>query len=41
MRRYLKITRKLRRDGWSVLRLWEHGIEKRTGMCIERLLEKF
>lgn len=40
MRRDAKITRKLRRDGWSVLRFWEHDIEKRTGVCIDRIIRK-
>jgi len=40
MKRDVRITRKLRRDGWSVLRLWEHDIEKRTGVCIDRIVMK-
>ncbi len=40
MRRDVRITRKLRREGWSVLRLWEHDIEKRTGICIDEILRK-
>ena len=28
MRRDRRYNRKLRRDGWSVLRLWEHDIER-------------
>ena len=40
MRRDLAVSRKLRRDGWSVLRFWEHDIEKRTGMCIDRIIRK-
>ena len=37
MARDRKITRKLRRDGYSVLRFWEHDIEKRPEMCINRI----
>lgn len=37
MRRDRKITRKLRRDGYSVLRFWEHDIEKRPDMCMNRI----
>ena len=40
MRRDRKVSRKLRRDGWSVLRFWEHDIEKRTGVCIDRIIRK-
>ena len=40
MKRDIRITRKLRRDGWSVLRFWEHDIEKRTGVCIGRIVRK-
>lgn len=40
MQRDKRITRKLRRDGWSVLRFWEHDIEKRTSVCINRILKK-
>ncbi|MCE9652091.1 MAG: very short patch repair endonuclease [Nitrosarchaeum sp.] len=40
MKRDKRITRKLRREGWSVLRFWEHDIEKRTDVCINRILRK-
>ena len=40
MKRDKKVTRKLRKDGWSVLRFWEHDIEKRTGACIDRIIRK-
>jgi len=32
-----KVTRKLRADGWSVVRLWEHDIEKRPESCIRKI----
>jgi len=35
-----KISRKLRREGWSVLRFWEHDIEKNTVVCIDRIIRK-
>lgn len=38
MRRDRKTTRKLRRDGYSVIRLWEHDIEKRPQMCLDRIV---
>ncbi len=37
MERDRKVTRKLRVDGWSVVRLWEHDIEKRPQSCIGRI----
>lgn len=40
MRRDAKVSRKLRRAGWSVLRLWEHDIEKRTAICIDKIIRK-
>ena len=32
-----KVTRKLRADGWSVIRLWEHDIEKRPESCVRKI----
>ena len=32
------ITGKLRREGWSVLRFWEHDIERRPDICKNRIL---
>ena len=40
MRRDQKYTRKLRREGWSVLRFWEHDIEKNPQKCIRRIRRK-
>ena len=37
MERDRKVTRKLRADGWSVVRLWEHDIEKRPESCIRKI----
>jgi len=37
MRRDRTVSRKLRRDGWSVLRFWEHDIEKRPDVCTRRI----
>ena len=37
MKRDRKVTRKLRADGWSVVRLWEHDIERRPQSCIGRI----
>jgi len=40
MKRDRKISRKLRREGWSVIRFWEHDIEKRMDVCINKLIKK-
>jgi len=40
MKRDQRVTRKLRREGWSVLRFWEHDIEKRSEVCKRRILKK-
>ncbi len=37
MRRDRKVTRKLRADGWSVVRLWEHDIEKNPRSCLRKI----
>ncbi len=37
MRRDRKVSRKLRREGWSVLRFWEHDIEKRPDVCMRKI----
>ena len=41
MKRDKKYTAKLRRDGWAVLRLWGHDIEKKPEKCIRRIKKKF
>ncbi|MDH5666326.1 MAG: very short patch repair endonuclease [Nitrosopumilus sp.] len=40
MARDKRISRKLRRDGWSVLRMWEHDIDRRMDFCINKILGK-
>ena len=40
MQRDKQISRKLRREGWSVLRFWEHDIEKNSEKCARRIREK-
>jgi len=37
MRRDVEVSRKLRRDGWSVLRFWEHDIEKNPEKCMRKI----
>ena len=41
MRRDQKYSRKLRREGWSVLRFWEHDIEKNPEKCMRRIARKY
>lgn len=40
MNRDTRVSRKLRRDGWSVLRFWEHDIETKQDKCIKKILRK-
>ena len=37
MERDRKVTRKLRADGWSVVRMWEHDIEKSPEKCVGKI----
>ena len=37
MRRDARVSRKLRREGWSVMRFWEHDILKNPEMCAARI----
>jgi len=39
MKRDRRVSRKLRNDNYSVIRLWEHDIEKRPNMCIRRIIK--
>ena len=40
MERDRKVSRKLRREGWSVLRIWEHDIKKNPEKCMRKILRK-
>lgn len=40
IKRNARISQKLRRDGWSVLRFWEHDIEKNSEKCMRRIKKK-
>lgn len=33
-----KVTRKLRMDGWTVLRFWEHQLKKDQSACVEKVI---
>jgi DNA mismatch endonuclease (patch repair protein) len=37
MERDRKVSRTLRRDGWSVVRLWEHDIETSPEKCVRKI----
>ena len=37
MERDRTVTRKLRADGWTVVRLWEHDIEKNSESCVRKI----
>jgi len=37
MERDRKVSRKLRADGWPVVRLWEHDIEMRPEKCVGKI----
>ena len=38
MRRDRQVSRNLRRKGYSVIRLWEHDIEQRPLVCLNRII---
>ena len=38
MRRDRQVTRRLRREEYSVVRLWERDIERRPDVCIRRII---
>ena len=40
IKRDRRVSRKLRRDGWSVLRFWEHDIEKHPESCTRKILRR-
>ena len=40
MKRDRQVSRKLRRDGWSVLRIWEHDIKKNPDKCMRKITGK-
>lgn len=38
IRRDRTVSRKLRSEGWSVIRFWEHDIERRKEFCTRKVL---
>lgn len=39
-RRDRAVSRKLRKDGWQVLRFWEHQLRQEPRRCLERIRSK-
>ncbi len=37
MARDLRVTRKLRRQGWKVIRIWQHSLQKSPSTCLNRI----
>ena len=40
MKRDRHVSRRLRRDGWSVLRIWEHDIKRKPETCKRKIMRK-
>ncbi len=38
MARDKRVTRQLRRQGWKVIRIWQHSLKKFPGACLNRIL---
>ena len=38
IKRDKKISQNLRRNGYSVIRLWEHDIKKRPDFCLKKII---
>ncbi len=38
--RDLRVARKLRSNGWSIVTIWECGLRRRPAQCVNRLREK-
>jgi len=38
-RRHVRNSKKLRRDGWKVLTVWEHDVRKNVDACLSRLIK--
>ena len=37
-RRDRRVSRMLRRQGWVVVRIWEHHFQRNTTLCVEQML---
>ena len=40
MKRDRHVSRRLRADGWSVLRIWEHDIKRKPETCKRKVMRK-
>ena len=40
MKRDRHVSRRLRTDGWSVLRIWEHDIKRKPETCKRKIMRK-
>ena len=40
MKRDRHVSRRLRADGWSVLRIWEHDIKRKPETCKRKIMRK-
>ena len=36
-----KYTKQLKKEGWNVLRLWEHDVKKKPIKCLEKVKQAF
>jgi DNA mismatch endonuclease (patch repair protein) len=37
MARDKRVTRQLRRQGWKVIRIWQHALQKSPQTCLNRI----
>ena len=37
MARDKRVNRQLRRQGWKVIRIWQHSLKKSPGVCLNRI----
>jgi DNA mismatch endonuclease (patch repair protein) len=37
MARDRRVNRELRRQGWKVIRIWQHSLEKSPSVCVNRI----
>lgn len=34
-----RVNRKLRKEGWKIIRIWEYNVEKSLARCVEKILK--
>jgi very-short-patch-repair endonuclease len=37
MARSRHVTRQLRRQGWKIIRIWQHALQKSPSTCLNRI----